>query len=112
VSSVSLGAVVEKFEGFVADTMVRDHVPGLSLAVVKGNEVVYARGFGARRFKDNAPASPNTLYGVGSCTKPFTALAMMQLVEQGKLSVHDPVKKHLPEFRVEKMRTRLRCIIC
>jgi CubicO group peptidase (beta-lactamase class C family) len=102
VSSTSLGATAEKFESFIADVMTKEHVPGLSLAVVKGNEVVYARGFGARRFKDNAPATPNTLYGVGSCSKAFTASALMQLVEQGKLSVHDPVKKHLPEFKVGK----------
>lgn len=99
---MSLGEVEGKFEGWIADTMMRDHVPGLSLAVVKDGKVVYARGFGARRFKDNAPATPNTLYGVGSCTKSFTALAIMQLVEQGKLNMHDPVKKYLPEFRVGK----------
>jgi CubicO group peptidase (beta-lactamase class C family) len=99
---MSLGGVEEKFEGLIADAMMRDHVPGLSLAVVKDGKVVYARGFGARRFKDNAPATPNTLYGVGSCTKSFTALAIMQLMEQGKLSVHDPVKEHLPEFKVGK----------
>jgi CubicO group peptidase (beta-lactamase class C family) len=94
---VSLGGVEEKFEGFIADAMMRDHMPGLSLAVVKDVKVVYARGFGARRFKDNAPATPNTLYGVGSCAKSFTALAIMQLMEQGKLSVHDPVKKRALE---------------
>jgi CubicO group peptidase (beta-lactamase class C family) len=99
---MSLGEIEEKFESLIADAMIRDHVPGLSLAVVKDGKVVYARGFGARRFKDNAPATPNTLYGVGSCTKSFTALAIMQLVEQGKLSVHDPVRKHLPEFKVGK----------
>jgi CubicO group peptidase (beta-lactamase class C family) len=99
---MSLGGVEEKFEGLIADAMMRDHVPGLSLAVVKDGKVVYGRGFGARRFKDNAPATPNTLYGVGSCTKSFTALAIMQLMEQGKLSVHDPVKEHLPEFKVGK----------
>lgn len=97
---MSLGEVQHKFEGLIADAMIRDHVPGLSLAVVKDKSVVYARGFGARRFKDNAPASPNTLYGIGSCTKSFTALSMMQLMEQGKLNLHDPVKKHLPEFKV------------
>jgi len=99
---MSLGEVQDKLEGLVADAMMRDHVPGLSLAVVRNGAVVYTRGFGARRLKDNAPASPNTLYGIGSCTKSFTALAIMQLVEQGKLNVHDPIKKHLTEFRLGK----------
>ena len=99
---MSSGEFAEKLEGFVAEAMQRDHVLGLSLAVVKDGHVIYARGFGARRLKDNAPATPDTLYGVGSCTKSFTALAIMQLVQQGKLSLKDPVKKHLPEFKVGK----------
>jgi CubicO group peptidase (beta-lactamase class C family) len=99
---MSSGEFVEKLEDFVAEAMLRDHVPGLSLAVVKDEKVIYARGFGARRLKDNAPATPDTLYGVGSCTKSFTALAIMQLVQQGKLNLKDSVKKHLPEFKVGK----------
>lgn len=99
---MSSSELAEKIETFVADAMLREHVPGLSLAVVKDGHVIYARGFGARRLKDNAPATPDTLYGVGSCTKSFTALAIMQLVQQGKLNLKDPVKKHLPEFKVGK----------
>jgi CubicO group peptidase (beta-lactamase class C family) len=99
---MSLGEVEEKFEGLIADAMMRNHVPGLSLAIVMDGKVIYAKGFGARRLKDNAPATPNTLYGVGSCTKSFTALAIMQLVQQGKLNLKDPVKKHLPEFKLGK----------
>jgi CubicO group peptidase (beta-lactamase class C family) len=101
-----LGGVEEKFEGLIADAMMWDHVPGLSLAVVKDGKVVYARGFGARRFKDNTPATPNTLYGVGSCTKSFTALAIMQLTEQGKLSVHDPVKERARFWRFSWVKIR------
>ena len=93
---------VEKLEEFVAEAMLQGHVPGLSLAVVKDRQVVYARGFGARRLKDNSPATPETLYGIGSCTKSFTALAIMQLVQGGRLDLKDPVKKHLPEFKVGK----------
>jgi CubicO group peptidase (beta-lactamase class C family) len=99
---MSSGEFAEKLERFVAESMQQDHVPGLSLALVKDGQVVYARGFGARRLKDNAPATPDTLYGVGSCTKSFTALAIMQLAQQGKLSLKDPVRKQLPEFKVGK----------
>ncbi|HVP93019.1 MAG TPA: serine hydrolase domain-containing protein, partial [Acidobacteriota bacterium] len=102
---MSSGEFAEKLERFVTESMQQDHVPGLSLAIVEDDHVVYARGFGARRLKDNAPATPDTLYGVGSCTKSFTALAIMQLAEQGKLTVKDPVRKHLPEFKVGKEET-------
>lgn len=90
----------EKFENQIATAMAQAHVPGLSVALVKDDRVIYARGFGARNLKDNLPATPQTLYGVGSTTKSFTALAIMQLVEQGKLNVKDPVKKHIPRFKI------------
>ncbi len=86
----------DKLEGFIVKAMAEAHVPGLSIALVKDGEVVYARGFGARNLERNIPATPNTLYGVGSCTKSFTALAIMQLVEEGRLDLEDPVGKYVP----------------
>lgn len=85
----------EKLEDYIAKTMARVRIPGLSIALVKDGEVIYARGFGARNLENDIPTTPDTLYGIGSCTKSFTALAIMQLVEQGKLDVQDPVNKYL-----------------
>ena len=86
----------EKLEGYVVRAMTESHVPGLSIALVKEGQVVYAKGFGARNVEQNLPATADTLYGVGSCTKSFTALAIMQLAEEGKLSIDDPAKKFVP----------------
>jgi len=86
----------EKFEKMIAKAMIEMRIPGLSVVLVKNDKVIYARGFGARNLKYNFPATPDTLYGIGSCTKSFTALAIMQLVEQGELDVQDPVNKYLP----------------
>jgi CubicO group peptidase (beta-lactamase class C family) len=99
---LSSGELEEKIDTFIIDTMTQDHIPGLSLAIVKDGKVVYAKGLGARDLKANLQATPDTLYGIGSCTKSFTAMAVMQLQEQEKLSVNDPVKKYLPEFKVGK----------
>jgi len=93
--------IKEKIENRIAAMMAEARVPGLSLAVVKDNQIIYARGFGSRNLKENLPATPDTLYGIGSCTKSFTALAIMQLVERGKLDVQDPVSKHLPRFKLK-----------
>jgi len=71
-------------------------IPGLSVAVVKEGETIYCEGFGARDPKRNLPATPDTLYGIGSITKSFVAIAIMQLVEEGKLSVDDPVGMYIP----------------
>lgn len=91
----------EKFENMIATAMAEMRIPGMSVAMVKQDRVIYKRGFGARNLKENIPATPDTLFGIGSCTKSFTALAIMQLVEQGKLDVQDQVAKHLP-FKLGK----------
>ncbi len=81
---------------FITDLMQEQKIPGLSLAVVKDGETIYLKGYGARNLKYNIPSTPDTLYGIASCTKSITCLAIMQLQEKGKLSVNDPIKKYLP----------------
>jgi len=83
-------------EHIVPKYMQDGKMPGLSIAVVREGETAYAQGFGARDPQRNLPATPDTLYGIGSITKSFVAIGVMQLVEQGKLSVEDPVKEHIP----------------
>ncbi|RJS90401.1 serine hydrolase [Candidatus Bathyarchaeota archaeon] len=80
----------------VPELMAQRRVPGLSIAVVEGEEVVYAEGFGVRDVERSLPATPDTLYGIGSCTKSFVALAILQLVERGEISLDDPVSKYIP----------------
>lgn len=84
-----------KVETFLTDWMDREGIPGLSVAIV-GNGDVYTRGLGSRDLEANDPATADTLYGIASCTKSFTATAILQLAEDGKLDVHDPVTDHLP----------------
>ena len=86
----------EDVEQKIAGFMQKTKIPGLSLAVIKGQEVIYSKGFGNRDISKNLPVTPDTLFGVGSLTKVFTCIAIMQLVEQGKLSIEDPVKKYIP----------------
>ncbi len=71
-------------------------IPGLSISIVESGEVIYSRGFGFSDLASGMQASPRTLYGIASVTKSFTALAVMQLVEEGKLRLDDPVEKYAP----------------
>jgi CubicO group peptidase (beta-lactamase class C family) len=71
------------------------HIPGLSLAITNRQEVVYATAYGARQLAHNLPNTVETLHGIGSVSKSFTCLAVLQLAEQGKLSVEDPLKQYL-----------------
>jgi CubicO group peptidase (beta-lactamase class C family) len=86
----------EVLEEFLRERMRRTRLPGVSLALVREDEVVYARGFGFRDLEKRLPATPATAYGIGSITKSFTALGILQLVEEGKLSLEDAVEKFLP----------------
>jgi CubicO group peptidase (beta-lactamase class C family) len=76
--------------------MERARMPGFSIAVVKDGSTIYAEGFGLRDTQKNLPATPDTLYGIGSITKSFVAIGIMQLVEAGEISLDDPVSKHIP----------------
>jgi CubicO group peptidase (beta-lactamase class C family) len=86
----------EDLEGFILEKISETKIPGLSIAIVEGDETIYAKGFGFRDFSSGLPATPRTLYGIGSVTKSFTAMAVMQLVEKGKISLDDPVEKYIP----------------
>jgi CubicO group peptidase (beta-lactamase class C family) len=85
-----------KLEDFIFEKMSKTHLPGVSVAVVKEGEVIYSRGFGSKDLEYGLRATPNTLYGIGSVTKSFTALSIMQLVEERRLSLNDPVSKYIP----------------
>ncbi|MCL0035962.1 serine hydrolase [Dehalococcoidia bacterium] len=85
-----------KLEEFIFTKMSETKLPGLSAAIVKGDEVIWAKAFGFRDLERGLAATPHTLYGIGSVTKSFTALSIMQLAEQGKLNVDDPVDTYVP----------------
>jgi len=75
-------------------------IPGLSLAVVKDGEVVWAEGFGVADQSTGAPASQETIYRVGSLAKPVTAMAVMQLEERGELDIDQPLHAYIPQFSI------------
>lgn len=77
------------------------NLPGLSVALVHDQDLIYARGFGYSDIDDEVPATPQTMYRVASITKTLTATAIMQLRDQGKLQLDDPVERHLPWFRIK-----------
>jgi CubicO group peptidase (beta-lactamase class C family) len=72
----------------------RLRIPGLSAAIVKDQQLVWARGFGYADLEKQIPASPETPYHLASLTKPFAAVILMQLVEEGKLDLDDPVSMY------------------
>ncbi len=88
--------MIEFIERYVPEAMREGIVPGFSITVVQDGETVYAQGFGARDPAKGLPATPDTLYGIGSCTKSFVGIAIMQLAEQNSLKLTDSASKYIP----------------
>ena len=83
---------------FVRHEMDDKRLPAVSIALVRGQTVVWARGCGMANPKDSTRATANTVFRVGSVSKLFTDIAVMQLVEQGTLDLDAPVSRYLPDF--------------
>ena len=86
------------FDAYVASVMKAFEVPGLSVAIVRNGQVLLARGYGVRTLGDPAPVDAETLFGIASNTKIFTATALGMLVEEGKIEWDAPVVRYLPGF--------------
>ena len=91
---------VAAVDAVVARTLKEFNVPGISVAVVKDGQVVLAKGYGVRSLKTREPMDANTLVGIASNTKAFTAAALGLLVDEGKLKWDDKVTDYIPEFRM------------
>ena len=82
-------------EKFIMEKIRSSRLPSLSIAIVNNEGIIYSKAFGFRDIEKGIPATIRTIYGIGSITKSFTALAIMKLVEEGKLSLDDPIEKYL-----------------
>jgi len=87
-------------DAYLAHVMKAFEVPGVGLAIVKDGKVVIAKGYGVRRLGEPTPVNGQTLFGIASNTKAFTATAMALLVEEGKLEWDAPVIRYLPWFQM------------
>src|SRR5215475_8073113 len=72
--------------------------PGCALGVIKDGKLVYARGYGMANLEHNIPNGPKLVYDIGSTSKQFTAASILLLAQQGKLSLDDDARKHIPEL--------------
>lgn len=90
--------VKTKIEAFIKSNMKKSDIPGMSVVIVEGNETVFKKGFGYSDTAADKPVTPDTLFELGSTSKAFTALAILQLENEGLLSVNDSVAQHIPWF--------------
>ena len=84
---------------YIVEKMGVPRIPGLAVAIVKDDQIVYLKGYGEAN-SAGRPVTPQTSFIIGSVTKAFTALAVMQLVEAGKVKLDAPVQRYIPWFGV------------
>lgn len=94
---VSAAAQSAEVDAFVQAEMKKKNIPAVSIAVVKEGKVVKSKGYGLANVELNTPATADTVFKIGSISKPIIAIGIMMLVEEGKLSLDDKVSKYLTE---------------
>lgn len=105
--SIAQSTIIKKREASVIDSlmkvyMTKNMVPGASIAITKNERIVWEKGYGMADLEKLVPASPATIYRLASVSKPITAVAVMQLVEQGKVALDSPIQKYVPSFPLKK----------
>lgn len=92
----------EKYISWLTDReMEKNQITGISIALVDDQRVIWQKGFGYADLENDIPATPETIYRAGSIAKVFTAAATMQLADQGKINIDQPLATALPEFSIK-----------
>ncbi|HTR22206.1 MAG TPA: serine hydrolase domain-containing protein [Gemmatimonadales bacterium] len=90
-------AALDSVDRFVQAERTRQRIPGMSIAILRGDSIVLARGYGLASAELNVPATERTVYQSGSVAKQFTSAAIMLLVQDGRLRLGDTITRYLPE---------------
>lgn len=93
--------ITDSIENYITQGIKEWEIPGLSIAIVKNDKVILAKGYGVTRVGGSEPVNENTLFMIGSNTKAFTATALSILNESGKVSLEDRVQKWMPSFSLK-----------
>lgn len=93
-------AALEAFDAYVAEAVREWNVPGLAIALVHGDSMIFAKGYGVRDVRRPDLVDEHTRFAIGSTTKAMTTAALAMLIDEGKLSWDDRVIEHIPELRL------------
>ena len=92
---------IDLLSAWIESQMAYSGQPGLSIAIIRDQDIVWSKGFGHSDVALETPAEPSTIYRIASITKLFTATSIMQLRDDGKLQLDDPIIKHIPWFDIQ-----------
>ena len=95
---LTLAAALVEVERLTATEFEKDHLGSVTVAVVSGPDLIWVKSFGLADMERKVPATPDSVYRIGSMTKQFTGVMLLQLVEAGKVHLSEPVEKYFPEI--------------
>jgi CubicO group peptidase (beta-lactamase class C family) len=93
----NLQAAIARIDAMAAAEQAKDNVASATVGVVHGAQLIWTRSYGDADVERKTPATRDTVYRIGSITKQFTALMLLQLVQDGKVSLSDPVERYFPD---------------
>src|SRR6185295_1757638 len=102
ISSVVIGQPLtsKQIDMLVERSMKAFNVPGIAVAIIKDGKIIHSKGYGVRSLNRSEKVDENTLFGIASNSKAFTAAALGMLVDEGKLKWDDKVRDYIPEFKL------------
>ncbi|HEY9229352.1 MAG TPA: serine hydrolase domain-containing protein [Gemmatimonadaceae bacterium] len=104
-------ALVQKLDSLAGSGVLENRVVGIAAAVVRGNDTLLLKGYGKADVEWNIPMPADAVFEIGSITKQFTAVALLQLRDEGKLSLDDDITKWLPDFDTRGNKVTLRRLL-
>lgn len=104
-------AVSDSIDIFIKNKMQQRSIPALQLAVIKGGKLVKTTAYGTANLENAIPVNGQTLFSINSITKAFVGVAIMQLAEEGKLNVNDPISKYLDSLPVSWQKLTLKQLL-
>jgi D-alanyl-D-alanine carboxypeptidase len=105
------GELVARIDSLAEATLRDGPVAGLTIGVKRGDELLLVKGYGFADIENSVPMTAETVYRIGSLTKQFTAVAIMQLVESGQLSLDDPITRYLPDYPTQGHEVNIRHLL-
>ncbi len=100
-----VSSALELLEVWIDAQLAYEHIPGISVAIVNDQDLLWSRGFGYADLEGEVAVSPQTIFSICSVSKLFTSIAVMQLRDAGKLNLDDPLETHLPWFDIQQTYT-------
>ena len=99
--TVDIDRLVTELEPEIQRALLAGSIPSASIALIAGDKVIWTNGYGYSNLWARTPATPNTVYLIGSTFKAMSTIALLQQMEQGKFKLDDPVNKYLSDFKIQ-----------